>query len=124
LSAQIDYLVITRKINFVIECKNLYGNIEINAKGDFIRTIKYGDKFVKEGIYSPITQNQRHMELIKKLLLERKTNILTRAAFNKFFPNFYRAIIVLANPKTILNNKNAEKSIKENVIRADMNISV
>ena len=37
LSAQIDFLVITRKHIFVIECKNLYGNIEIDEKGNFIR---------------------------------------------------------------------------------------
>lgn len=36
LSVQIDYLVITRKICFVIECKNLYGDIEINNSGDFV----------------------------------------------------------------------------------------
>ena len=30
LSAQIDYLVFTKKVCFVIECKNLYGNIENN----------------------------------------------------------------------------------------------
>jgi hypothetical protein len=32
LSAQIDYLVFTKKICFIIECKNLYGNIEINNR--------------------------------------------------------------------------------------------
>ena len=37
LSAQIDYLVVTHKHVFVIECKNLYGNIEIDDKGNFIR---------------------------------------------------------------------------------------
>lgn len=36
LSAQIDYIVVTRKICFLIECKNLFGNIEINSKGEFI----------------------------------------------------------------------------------------
>ena len=30
LSAQIDYMVFTRKLCFIIECKNLYGDIEIN----------------------------------------------------------------------------------------------
>lgn len=39
LTAQIDYLIITRKHQFVIECKNLYGNIEINSAGDFTRTV-------------------------------------------------------------------------------------
>jgi len=36
LSAQIDYIVITRKITFVLECKNLFGNIEIDSSGTFI----------------------------------------------------------------------------------------
>lgn len=65
LTAQIDYLIITRKHQFVIECKNLYGNIEINNAGDFIRTVTYGRCTKKEGIYSPVTQNRRHLELIK-----------------------------------------------------------
>lgn len=55
LTAQIDFLVITPQRNFVIECKNLVGNIEINSRGDFIRTFEGGKK---EGIYSPVTQNQ------------------------------------------------------------------
>ena len=66
LSAQIDYLVFTKKICFIIECKNLYGDIEINSAGDFVRTIDFNGKKKKEGIYSPITQNQRHLELMKK----------------------------------------------------------
>ncbi|NLZ73392.1 MAG: NERD domain-containing protein, partial [Bacteroidales bacterium] len=55
LSAQIDYLVFTKKICFVIECKNLIGDIEINGAGDFIRTTEFGGRKKKEGIYSPIT---------------------------------------------------------------------
>ena len=65
-SAQIDFLVLTPKINFVLECKNLFGNIEINSKGDFIRTICCGGRYYKEGIYSPITQNQRHLQVLKE----------------------------------------------------------
>lgn len=52
LTTQIDFLVITRKIALVIECKNLYGNIEINNQGDFVRNIQVGNKYKKEGIYS------------------------------------------------------------------------
>ena len=48
LTAQIDYLIVTRKQTFVIECKNLYGNIEINTAGDFIRTVSYGRHTKKE----------------------------------------------------------------------------
>lgn len=123
LTAQIDYLVITRKSNYVIECKNLYGNIEINNTGSFIRTYKFGNKVSKEGIYSPITQNQRHMELIKAIRAKSKGNILTKALFEKNFYSNYHSIVVLANPKTVLNDKYAKKEIKEQVIRADQLIS-
>ena len=119
LTARIDYLVITRRRNFVIECKNLYGNIEITNQGDFIRNIGYGGKFFKERIYSPITQNERHLALIKQIRAAQKTNILTQALFEKYFAENYRSVVVLANPKTILNNKFAPKEIKGQVISAD-----
>lgn len=119
LTAQIDFLVITEKANFVIECKNLIGNIEINNNGDFIRTVNYGKTYKKEGIYSPITQNRRHIELIKQIRLRTKSNFLTKALFEKFFYTMYQGVVVLANPKTVLNDKFAKKEIKEQVIRVD-----
>lgn len=123
LSAQIDYLVITRKLCFVLECKNLYGDIEINNSGDFIRTTEFGGRKKKEGIYSPVTQNQRHLELIKKIKTERQKNLLKKIMVEKYFNDFYRAVVVLANPKTVLNARYAKKEIKENVIRADQLIA-
>lgn len=123
LSAQIDYLVITRKLCFVLECKNLYGDIEINSSGDFIRTTEFGGRKKKEGIYSPVTQNQRHLELIKKIKTERQKNFLKKIMVEKYFNDFYRAVVVLANPKTVLSARYARKEIKENVIRADQLIA-
>ncbi len=118
LTAQIDYLIITRKHQFVIECKNLYGNIEINCSGDFIRTFSYGRYFKKEGIYSPVTQNRRHLEMIKQIRGAEK-NALLRHAFEKNFYKNYRSVIVLANPKTVLNARSAKKEVRSQVIRAD-----
>lgn len=123
LSAQIDYLVITRKICFVIECKNLYGNIEINNNGDFIRTVEWGGKRKKEGVYSPITQNERHLELMKKIKADLKSNFFSRYLLEKSFDDFYKSIVVLANPRTMLNARYAKKEIKEKVIRADQLIT-
>ena len=119
LSAQIDYLVITKTVCFVIECKNLYGNIEINDSGDFIRTMDFGGKKKKEGVYSPITQNQRHLQLIKKMKLDCTKNFIFKAIVEKSFDNWFKSIVVLVNPKTVLNAKNAKREIKEQVIRAD-----
>lgn len=60
LTAQIDYLIVTRKQTFVIECKNLYGDIEINSAGDFVRTTAYG----------------RHRKKKESILLLRKTAVI------------------------------------------------
>jgi hypothetical protein len=119
LSAQIDYVIITRKHIYVIECKNLFGNIEINSNGDFIRTISYGHHTKKEGLYSPITQNRRHLELIKQIRSNIRSNVISKALFERFFYDKYRSLVVLSNPKTILNSKYAKKEVKEQVIRAD-----
>ncbi len=119
LTAQIDYLVITKRFVLIIECKNLIGNIEVNNNGDFIRTTEYKGKYKKEGIYSPITQSMRHIEMIKKIRKSRQNNFLTKALFEKFFHETYKSVVVLANPKTIINMKFAKKQVKEKIIRCD-----
>lgn len=123
LSAQIDYLVVTRKHTFVIECKNLYGNVEIDDKGNFIRHIGQGKFYHKEGFTSPVNQNARHLNVLKEIRREYKTNILTQALFEKAFPQIYRSIVVLANPKTVLNDKAAPQSVRDEVIRLDQLVS-
>lgn len=119
LSAQIDYIVITRKHVYIIECKNLVGNIEIDHTGAFIRTYNVGGKSKKEGIYSPITQNERHLQILKEIRKDSKNNFLLKMLFEKNFESVYQSIVVLANPKTYLNAKYAKKQIKDQVIRAD-----
>lgn len=124
LSAQIDFLVITRKCTYVIECKNLIGNIEIDNQGNFIRTYELFGKRIKEGIYSPITQNQRHLEVLKNIRKDAKGNFIFKAVFEHFFSDNYKSLVVLANPKTYLNSKFAKKEVKEKVIRADQIVNV
>lgn len=123
LSAQIDYIVITRQHIYVIECKNLIGNIEVDNSGAFIRTYELSGRRVKEGIYSPITQNQRHMQVLKEVRLSAKSNFVSRMLFEKHFTETYKPIVVLANPKTYINYKYAKKEIKEQIIRADQLIA-
>lgn len=119
LSAQIDYLIVTRKRIYIIECKNLIGDIEVNSTGDFIRTYQLRGRRIKEGIYSPITQNTRHMQVIKQVRKSSKGNIITKTMFENNFANSYKSIVVLANPKTVLNAKYAKKEVKEQIVRAD-----
>ncbi len=119
LSAQIDYLVVTKKIVFILECKNLFGNIEINSHGDFIRSLEFNGKVKREGIYSPITQSQRHMELLRKKRKDNESNIIMKKFFDIFFNENFKSVVVLANPKTIVNMKYAKKEIRNQIIRSD-----
>ena len=123
LSVQIDYLIITTKFCLIVECKNLFGNLEVNSRGEFIRELAFNGHRKKEGIYSPVTQNMRHMEMIKLLRLANKKNPLMRAALEKSFGDFHRSVIVLANPKTVINLKRAPKEIKDQIIRGDQLIA-
>jgi ssDNA-binding Zn-finger/Zn-ribbon topoisomerase 1 len=99
----------------VIECKNLYGDITVDSSGEFVRTV--ANK--KEGVYSPITQGKRHLELIKQIRKSGKKNLLLKSMFEKHFYENYRSVVVLANSKTILDVKHAPAEIKKQVIRAD-----
>ena len=115
LTAQIDYVIIARKMTYIVECKNLYGNITVTADGVFERTIPAGSgRYIKEGIYSPVTQNKRHMDLIKQM----KPKLAQR-----YFDSFHKSVIVLANPRTILKCGKAPKAISDQIIRCDQLIS-
>ena len=123
LTAQIDYLVITPYVNVILECKNLIGNIEINNKGDFIRTFEYGGRKYKEGIYSPITQNERHITVYKECRKDTKS-FIGKIAFDKWFDLYNKSYVILANSKTIVNDRYAPKAIKEKVYKADQLIGL
>lgn len=122
MNAQIDYVIATRSGIYIVECKNLYGNITIDRNGNFIREYGWNGKKIKEGIYSPITQNERHLEFIKYLVMK-KNNIIWKNLLQKFFYDTYKSIIVLSNSKTVLNAYYARKEIKDKVIRCDQLIN-
>lgn len=117
--AQIDYVVISKGFTYLIECKNLIGNIYVDNKGQFQREYELGGKKVKEAIYSPYTQAIRHKEILKKRWISRN-NKITVAMKEKYFDTlWYKPLVVLANSKSILNTKYAPKEIRNNTIRVD-----
>lgn len=119
LTAQIDFMIFTKGFIFVVECKNLVGSITIDNTGNFTRVFDYGKYKKKEGLYSPLTQNKRHLDLIKQKILDRQINIIARKMAERIFEQSFKSVVVLANPKTVLNAKFAPKEIKNSVIRAD-----
>lgn len=113
MTAQIDFIAITSKYIYVIECKNLVGDIVITKEGEFIRSKKnsYGKVVSQEGMYSPIAQNERHINVIKEIL---KNELHYKSKLDRI-----ESLIVSANPKTIIDKKEAPKSIRDKIIRYD-----
>ena len=110
LNAQFDFIILTRKFFMVIEVKKYFGNITVNEKGEFIRTVNRGNRTVfKEGMYSPIRQVERQVEVLRSMLVDHevieKTPILFAVAF--------------ANEKTVIDLKKAPTNIKNKVFRSD-----
>lgn len=118
LKAQIDYLIVTRKLIIVLESKNLYGNISVDSCGNFVRKTGSGRSFSQEGIYSPITQNERHLALIKDM---RKASLdfISKIAFENNFNKNYKTLVVMANPKTVIDYRYAPRDIKEQIVKVD-----
>lgn len=109
--AQFDFIIITPRFLCVLETKKLSGNISINSDGDFIRTItdKLGRDLRHEGIYSPISQNDRHIKILKDILVKEKVL--------ETMP--YRSLVVMANPKTIINKDKCPEHIQQSLVRHD-----
>ncbi len=106
--AQIDFLVITRKMIFVIECKNFSfsSSVHIGKDRQFIVTMKDN---AKQSIKNPIEQNRIHIEVI-----------------NKFSPEIRKIcfpLVVFTNENSILDYNQAPDDIKNHVVRADNLVS-
>ena len=118
MKAQIDYIVITPAKMYFIECKNLIGNITVNSRGDFIREYTYKGRKIKEGIYSPMRQSEKHMEIDKKIWAQRR-GIIISSLFDNTYNTCHKPIVVIANPKCILNLYKAPQDVKYKVIKSD-----
>ncbi len=121
--AQIDYLILTKGYFYLVECKNLLGNITVDSNGQFYREYEYKGKMIKEAIYSPYTQAMRHHDMMKKVWSANHSK-LDNFLFGGFEgKDFFKPLVVLANPKSILNTKDAPQDIKDDIIRVDQLIN-
>ena len=128
MKAQIDYVVISKAYTYFIECKNLYGNINVNENGDFIRTYLYNGKQYKKGIYSPLRQVEAQRDVYKKiwnnsLSSNKFFNSVRRAIAGPHFEEYRKVLVVAANHDTILNTRFAPKNVRNKVIRSDALVS-
>lgn len=110
-TAQFDFIIITHYFIMILETKKLSGDITINESGEFIRIFKnkYGKIIKKEGIYSPISQNERHVRILKNYLIKNK--------LIKDFP--IKSLVLIANPKSIINRYKAPYDVKNKIFKSD-----
>lgn len=110
LRCQMDFVVLTRKFILVIEVKNYFGNILINEKDEFIRQVYSGRKLsFQEGLYSPIRQVERQVEVFESYMREK--GAVTRTPI--------KSVVVFTNNRTVINTKKASSHVKEKIIRVD-----
>ncbi|RUR36798.1 aldolase [Clostridium perfringens] len=109
--AQMDYILITKSFILVLETKALSGDITVNESGEFIRYFKNkaGKVYRKEGIYSPVAQNERHVRILTEYL--KKNKII------KKYPIY--SCVVIANSKSVINKYKAPKEIQSQIIKYD-----
>lgn len=118
LTAQVDWVVITPAYCYLIECKNLIGNVTVNSQGEFRRYYQYKGKKIAEAIYSPYRQAVRHKEIWKKDWCTRRGKIKIFLE-NDIFENWYKPLVVFANPNGILDIKYAPAEIKKSIVKVD-----
>lgn len=106
-----DYILITKSFILVLETKALSGDIIVNESGEFIRYFKNkaGKVYRKEGIYSPVAQNERHVRILTEYL--KKNKII------KKYPIY--SCVVIANSKSVINKYKAPKEIQSQIIKYD-----
>ena len=115
LNAQIDYVIVTPAHCYLVECKNMVGDISIDNQGQFVRKMLWGRS---EAIYSPITQAQRHVDTLKKIRDENK-NVLEKTLISLSEDTYFKPLVVVSNSNGILNTKWAKKEIKDKIVRVD-----
>ena len=122
--AQIDYLVVTRKHVYVIEVKNWSGNIEVDKKGNFNHIVIDKNRLIQTGSeYSPITQNQRHLEAVIGLAKEGMKRKLRKKILGKPYYNAFKSLVFFSNARSYLDIDNAPAETKEQILKIDQLIS-
>lgn len=110
--AQIDHLLIDRLLNiYVLESKNYYYGIKITDNGEFM--IWTGKTF--QGIESPIEQNKRHIELLKKAIEDR--SLAPKRLGVPLSPSFKSYVLV--SPTARIDRPAAARFNTDMVIKAD-----
>lgn len=119
LKAQIDFVVVTSHHCYFIECKNYNADIiHVDESSNFEESTRYGKKYKKKAIPSPISQVEDQLTVLKKICLreqEKVKELLTEIKFKDYF----KTLVVFTNSNNRLNLEKAPKDIKYRILKVD-----
>ena len=90
-SSRVNFMVFTRKMAFVIECDDIYGNIEIAHDGGFERSHGGRDDKVVEGVFYPMASCRKHIDLIRKIKKDEMKGMSRFFQRIMHFENWYKS---------------------------------
>jgi len=110
--AQIDHLLIHRTLNvFVLETKNFHAGFKITEDGEFLRWNGFKKNY--EGMPSPISQNERHISVLKDAFSQIE---MPKRMGMKLTPVFHSYILVASSARV----DRPKKFDTSQIVKADM----
>lgn len=114
--AQIDHLVIHRKGFVIIESKSIYGEVKVNAEGEWSRS--YKGKW--SGMPSPLIQAKIQKKLLLQYLNAHAETILRKLlGFQTFFSGREWATFCSVSNSCILHRDNMPSEISKHVLKSE-----
>lgn len=119
LKSQIDFIVVTSHHCYFIECKNYNADIiHVDELGNFEISTRYGKRYNKIGIKSPLSQVDDQLTVFKKICLNDQEKVKSLLD-NMKFKDYFKTIVVFTNPENRLNLKKAPNDIKYRILKVD-----
>ena len=119
LKSQIDFIVVTSHHCYFIECKNYNADIiHVDELGNFEISTRYGKRYNKMGIKSPLSQVDDQLTVFKKICLNDQEKVKSLLD-NMKFKDYFKTIVVFTNPENRLNLKKAPNDIKYRILKVD-----
>lgn len=100
---QIDFVLITKRCIYLLEVKDLNGNITVENDGTITRVIGS----TKKGIRNPLTQSNDHKKIIQRILKKEKIR------------SSVKSLVVFSNDDSYIHFKRNANKYRDYIIRND-----
>ena len=119
LKAQIDFVVVTSNHCYFIECKNYYADIvHVDASRNFELSKRYGSKYSRKGIKSPLSQVDAQLAVFNKICFSKNEEVMNILG-DIILKDYFKTMVVFTNPDQRLDVKDAPDDIKHRILKVD-----